>query len=243
MCHPRSMLRLEDDTELGSRFRAAGCVFFDCDGVVFDSNGFKVEAMRRALAAYPSWSQQPMLEYWRSNGGVSRWVKFRYFFEHIFVVDDVAGAVEEACESFGRYSLEAYAAHAPVAEAIVAARAVGEERAVVVSGASQRELRTVFEAKGIAGLFAAILGSPPTKQELCEAVLHDRGLAGADALFIGDGGGDFRVAQELKIPFVYLHQFSEWDDALETLAAADGVTWAEDWASLLDGLGLSPSSR
>ena len=36
--------------ELRALYRRARCVFFDCDGVIFDSNGFKIAAMHRALA-------------------------------------------------------------------------------------------------------------------------------------------------------------------------------------------------
>lgn len=224
---------VSQDPELAERFRRAACVLFDCDGVLFDSNGFKVDAMRHALAAHDETRKQAMLEYWSGNGGVSRWVKFRYFFEHI--APDTPSrerAIERAIAQFGDYSFVAYDAHEPVAEALAVVRAAGPERCVVVSGASQEELRAVFAKKGIASLFGAILGSPTTKLELVSSVLSERRIAAKDALFIGDGAGDFRVASELGVPFVYLDQFSEWGAARETLSEAAGVTWADTWPEL-----------
>jgi phosphoglycolate phosphatase-like HAD superfamily hydrolase len=232
------MLRLEEDLQLAARFQNARCLFFDCDGVIFDSNGFKIDAMRHALRDYSAAEQDAMLRFWRDNGGVSRWVKFRHFFEHIVRVSDADAAVERACEVFGEYSLRAYDDHQPVAEALVAARAAGRERCFVVSGASQVELETVFRKKGIDSLYAAILGSPRTKLDLVEGVLREHNCAAADALFVGDGAGDFRVCQALGVPFVYLDLFTEWSSAEQTLAAASGVTWAQDWVSLARAFGL-----
>lgn len=226
------MRRVSDDPGLGERFRAAECVFFDCDGVVFDSNGFKVDAMRHALAGEPKEALERMLVYWRQNGGVSRWVKFRHYFEHIAPSADIDRDVERACERFGAYSLRAYDAYDAVPQALDAARRAGKERCFIVSGASQLELETVFAKKGIASLYAAVLGSPRPKRELVQGVLTEREASAGRCLFIGDGAGDFRVASELGVPFVYLDQFTEWTGALETLRDAPSVTWADDWDEL-----------
>ena len=51
--------------ELRERYQRAACVFFDCDGVIFDSNGFKIEAMRRTLDGYAPGEVSPMEAFWR----------------------------------------------------------------------------------------------------------------------------------------------------------------------------------
>lgn len=232
------MLSARNDPDLRARFQRAPCVFFDCDGVLFDSNGFKVAGMRQALRGEPEALVERMTDFWRASGGVSRWAKFRHYFEQIGPTAEVDAAVEAACERFGAYSLAAYDEHEPIPEALRAVRALGPERAVVVSGASQVELHTVFTKKGIAPLFSEVLGSPTKKLDLVQGVLAARSLAPGDVLFVGDGAGDFRVAQELHVPFVYLHQFSEWPGARATLEGQPGVTWAEDWSELLDALGV-----
>jgi phosphoglycolate phosphatase-like HAD superfamily hydrolase len=233
------MLRVQDDSTLPTRFQQARCVFFDCDGVLFDSNRFKVDGMRHALAGEPEPDIERMVQFWRRNGGVSRWEKFRHYFEQIAPVADVDAAVDRACERFGDYSLAAYEQHEPVPEALEVVRALGAERAVVVSGASQVELATVFTRKGIASLFSEILGSPTKKLDLVWRVLSDRKLGPHEVLFIGDGAGDFRVARELAVHFVYLNQFSEWSGATDALRDAPQVAWADDWAKLLVAFGLA----
>jgi len=40
-------------------YRTTRCIFLDCDGVIFDSNGFKLEALRHAIAGLvcDTWSE------------------------------------------------------------------------------------------------------------------------------------------------------------------------------------------
>jgi phosphoglycolate phosphatase-like HAD superfamily hydrolase len=232
------MQQAKTDPEIRNRFQTARCVLFDCDGILFDSNGFKVAGMRHALADEPQPLVAEMEAYWRGSGGVSRWAKFRYYYEQISPCAEVDRAVERACQRFGDYSLAAYDSQDPVPAALTAARAVGAKRAVVVSGASQTELETVFTKKDIAALFSEILGSPTPKQDLVRAVLSARNLAASEVLFIGDGAGDLRVARELDVPFVYLNQFSEWPGARDALGNEANVTWADDWSELLTAFGL-----
>ena len=79
--------------ELRALYTRARCVFFDCDGVIFDSNRFKLEAMRRALSGHTPGELDAMEAFWRANGGASRFVKFEHFFTHIAPRDDVGSEV------------------------------------------------------------------------------------------------------------------------------------------------------
>lgn len=219
--------------ELRERYQRAACVFFDCDGVIFDSNGFKIEAMRRTLDGYAPGEVAQMEAFWRSNGGVSRFVKFEHFFTHIAPRADVQGHMRAASQRFGELSLAAYGGVEPIPEALALARAIGPSRCHVVSGAAQVELESVFAAKGIAGAFASILGSPRTKLDLVSGVLAERHCPPEQALLIGDGAMDFKVSQQLGLHFVYLAQFSEWTGAAAALAGASAVSVAPSWADLL----------
>ncbi len=221
-----------DTPELRSLYRRARCVFFDCDGVIFDSNGFKLEAMRQSLAGHTPAELAQMETFWRANGGVSRFVKFEHFYTHIAPRADVASEVKAASDRFGRLSRAAYETASPIPAALKLARATGAARCHVVSGATQVEMESVFSSKNIASLFASIQGSPRPKRELVEVILAERGCAAEDALLIGDGSMDFRVSQDLGIHFIYLAELSEWAGALDVLAGASAVSVAESWADI-----------
>jgi len=233
------MLPAQHDPRLAPLFRRAACIFFDCDGIIYDSNGFKQRAMRHALAGQGERALTEMSEFWRKNGGMSRFAKLQHFFTHIAPHPDVTGQVATAAHRFGEYSRAGYDECEPLAPALRAAAAAGAARCHVVSGAAQSELESVFAAHGIASCFASVLGSPTPKLELVSTVLAARHCPPERALLIGDGALDFRVAQELGIHFVYLAEFSEWLGAQEQLAAAEPVSVAETWQELLTGLGLN----
>jgi len=218
---------------LAAIYREAPCVFLDCDGVIFDSNGFKLEALRYALAGYPEPALREMVAYWSANGGVSRYEKLAHFFGAILKTDDVSGRVAAAAARFTRFSREAYAASEPVPAALDFAKKTGAARCFVVSGTDQDELRDVFAQKQLSPLFAEVCGSPTSKLAHVERILEARGCPPGRALFIGDGGGDFDVARRLGVPFVYIDQYSEWRAAKETLQAASSAIICETWSDLL----------
>jgi phosphoglycolate phosphatase-like HAD superfamily hydrolase len=195
--------------------------------------------MRHALAGQDERALEQMSDYWRRQGGMSRFAKLRHFFTEIAPHPDVEARVDQAARRFGEYSRAAYDECVPIAEALRAARAAGRERCHVVSGAAQSELESVFAAHGIAGLFSAVLGSPTPKQQLVGSVLRERDCPAEHALLIGDGAEDFRVCQTLGIHFAYLAEYSEWLGARERLAGAEPVSFAETWPELLAGLGLA----
>ena len=63
------------------------CIIFDCDGVMIDSNNFKMNAFRSSLAEYDDLLVEQLLEYNRTHGGIPRAQKFRFFYEHILKVE------------------------------------------------------------------------------------------------------------------------------------------------------------
>jgi phosphoglycolate phosphatase-like HAD superfamily hydrolase len=233
---------LENTSALSDIYRSARCVFLDCDGVIFDSNAFKLEAMYSVLARYPGELREAMAHYWKQNGGVSRHVKFRYFFREIVGVPPVESSVEEVAARFADASLEGYRRRDPLPKALAFARASGANRTFVVSGALQSELELVFAEKGIDTLFGAVLGSPIEKRELMERMMAVRGCPPDRALLIGDGAGDFRACQALGIHFAFLAEYSDWADAEKELSGAPAVSMHATWAELLGALQVSYTS-
>ena len=220
-------------------YRATRCLFLDCDGVIFDSNGFKLEALRYALAGYPEPPMREMEAHWSANGGVSRYQKLEHFFRELAPTEHVSEAVASAAARFGEYSRRAYAHCAPVPEALQLAQDAGPERCFVVSGADEAELRDVFAEKHLSALVAQICGSPVPKASHVERILQERRCVPADALFIGDGGGDFEVCRRLGVPFIYLDQYSEWTNAKATLKGVASVLVCDTWRELLAQLGVA----
>ena len=206
--------------------------FMDCDGVIFDTNRAKAIAFVEALGDVPAEARERFARYQSDQGGVSRYVKFRHFFESIHPVDDIEAALERALTLFAERSRDAYRQLVPRAEALQFASELGGKDAVyVVSGADQQELRSIFESQGIADRFADVLGSPTQKPEHVARVLAERQVDAADALFIGDGRFDFETARGAGMPFLFLAEMSEWSHARDDLP--EGTQIAATWADAL----------
>ena len=58
-------------------------LIFDCDEVILNSNSIKSEAFRYSLTGYPTDAVDELMDFHHQNGGISRYVKFEYFFSKI----------------------------------------------------------------------------------------------------------------------------------------------------------------
>ncbi|SPZ88463.1 Uncharacterised protein [Sphingobacterium multivorum] len=58
-------------------------ILWDFDGVIMDSMPTRSLGFVKTLADFPKEQVDQLLEFHNSNGGLSRYVKFRYFFEEI----------------------------------------------------------------------------------------------------------------------------------------------------------------
>ena len=56
-------------------------VVFDCDGVILDSNNIKSKAFEDSLKGENDQLISEFIDYHKKNGGVSRFLKFEYFFK------------------------------------------------------------------------------------------------------------------------------------------------------------------
>ena len=55
-------------------------ILWDFDGVILDSDKIRVEGFKQSLKDYPSNQVQALLDYHHRNGGLSRYNKFKFFF-------------------------------------------------------------------------------------------------------------------------------------------------------------------
>ena len=58
-------------------------LFWDFDGVIMDSNAVRDRGFEEVLKDYPQTEVDALMAFHRENGGLSRYDKFRYFFEDI----------------------------------------------------------------------------------------------------------------------------------------------------------------
>jgi phosphoglycolate phosphatase-like HAD superfamily hydrolase len=182
---------------------------FDCDGVVLDSNRVKTEAFRQAALPYGSELADMLVVYHVANGGVSRYVKFRYFLDEIVPKGLVGPDLGEMLASYAAV-VRTGLMECAVADGLYELRsAYPKQRWLIVSGGDQAELREIFAARKLDGLFdGGIFGSPDTKDMILEREIYLRNIV-SPALLLGDSAYDWRAAQVAALDFAFVSDWTE----------------------------------
>ncbi|MGY0034897.1 HAD family hydrolase [Pedobacter sp. NJ-S-72] len=178
-------------------------LLWDFDGVIMDSMPIRSKGFELVLAEYPKEQVEQLMAFHEANGGLSRYVKFRYFFEEIrkeSITDDevlaLAGKFSEIMlsllmdenlliqdsVSFIRNNWQKFEMH-------------------IVSGSDGKELRIINDSLDLSSFFKTINGSPTPKKQLVEAVLADNQYDKKDVILIGDSINDFDAASFNDISF------------------------------------------
>lgn len=203
---------------------------FDCDGVLLDSNRIKTEAMRDAAIAYGGDAAAALVRHHVNHGGVSRFEKFRFFFENILGRAPSDGEMESVLERFAR-SCQSGLLGCALAPGLAELMAMIPESAtrLVVSGGAQDELRHIFSARGIAAHFEGIYGSPDSKEAILSRITQSGGLQ-YPAVFVGDSRYDYEVAMKFNMDFIFVHgwtEFGAWREFFRGTAAQVGRNLAD----------------
>jgi len=183
----------------------------DCDGVILDSNRIKTEAFRKALADEPVELVEDFIQYHKDNGGVSRYIKLKYYFQEIKELKEYSQILNETLICFAKI-VRSELVKASMVPGVKAFLMLCKEKDIpcfVNSGGDQDELRDVFEERGIDSLFELILGSPTSKKDNLAKLLVENRLQ-QPVLFFGDAYSDYLAAESYKIDFIYVSNVSEW---------------------------------
>lgn len=187
---------------------------FDCDGVILDSNRLKTQAYYDTAIAYGANSEQAqaITDYHVRLGGISRYPKFQYFLEKILYQTVTEESLVFLLEHFAS-EIHQGLLHCRIAEGLHELREqYPDARWMVLSGSDQRELRQLFKERKLAELFdGGVFGSPDDKDYVLARELRNGNIR-HPALFIGDSRYDHQAAAAAGLDFVFLSEWTEFDD-------------------------------
>ena len=187
--------------------------FFDCDGVLLDSNRIKSEGMREVAAYFSPGMADDFVEYHRNNAGVSRFVKFNYFFSTMLERKEYQRDFEIALRIFADCCFDKMMTCDLAPRLVEWLKALPlDSKKYIISGGLQSELQEIFRHRKLDSYFDGIFGSPMTKEENLSYI--DRSFSpNRPALFVGDSLYDYEVAKKFSFDFVFVSawsDFSEW---------------------------------
>lgn len=181
---------------------------FDCDGVLLDSNSFKISAMRSAVKNYPHEIIDSFIEYFRKNFGKSRYHHIDILFENHLQRSAADGEKQIILEHYAQKCRDEYLTCKICAGAIELLERSPSTNCWVVSGSDQAELREVFAQRGLTRYFSGVYGSPTTKAANIRNILESQNLDRGETCLIGDASGDYQAAMENGIGFIFCSGYS-----------------------------------
>jgi len=178
-------------------------LLFDFDGVILDSIDIKTEAFKTIFSEYNDRYIEKLVSFHLENGGLSRFVKIKYFFENIIESEVSEEEIYRYADKFGeicrkflidkKYLIQDslkfihqnyknYSMH-------------------IVSGAEESELKYICSSLKLDRYFIDINGSPTPKSELIESIIKKYRYRDDDTVMIGDSINDYKAAVDNGIEF------------------------------------------
>lgn len=191
----------------------------------------KTDAFRLALAGEDSELVEIFIEYHKKNGGVSRNVKFEYFYRNLKKQYNPSRSISEALVKYSDICKEGLVSCKTILGVENFLVKLGDFglRSFVVSGGNQEELREAFHIKHLDHYFVDILGSPRSKKQIITNLLED--LEGP-SLYFGDAFLDYQVAIENRMNFVFISGKSDWFDG-ELLCKSSNLPVYKNFTEIL----------
>lgn len=221
-------------TTAATLLQRARLVFWDFDGVIKDSVDVKTRAFERLFARFGADVAARVRRHHQSNGGMSRYEKMPLYLSWAGQ-DAAAEQVADFCARFAD-EVRDQVIESPwvpgVREYLARARSV--QRAVLVTGTPQEEMRAILEALDLGGCFSEVHGAPQPKADAIREVLARHGCAPELAVAIGDSSADQHAAEVNGVPFVLRR--TPLNGALQARA---GDQWLDDFAALAEA-GVAP---
>jgi phosphoglycolate phosphatase-like HAD superfamily hydrolase len=178
-------------------------ILWDFDGVIMDSMAVRDKGFEIVLQSYPVDQVTILMEYHRKNGGLSRYNKFRYFFEEIRKESITDSEIAILAEKFSVVMLENLLDPSLLINDSLSFIKENhlKYKMHIVSGSDGNELRYICEHLGLSKYFISIHGSPTPKNELVKQVLINNNYNIQETCLIGDSFNDLEAADVNRISF------------------------------------------
>ncbi|MDA9774800.1 HAD hydrolase-like protein [Algibacter sp.] len=179
-------------------------IIWDFDGVILNSMAVRDWGFEEIFKQYPKNKVNKLLEFHTKNGGLSRYVKIRYFFEKVLLQNITNNGVQQLANDFSvLMKKELTNKKYLILETVDYIKNNYEKfNFHIASGSDQNELIFLCEELGIAHYFKSIHGSPTPKNDLVKSILNSNQYKSENTCLIGDSFNDYEASQINNISFL-----------------------------------------
>ena len=204
-------------------------ILWDFDGVILDSMKVRDWGFREIFKKFNKDEVYKLIEYHRENGGLSRYVKIRYFYENILERPIKKEEVLDYAENFSLLMKTKLTDKSNLIQDSVRfiQGKFNDYNFHIVSGSDQEELRFLCHELDLSKFFLSIHGSPTAKKTLVKDLISNFNYDKNKTILIGDSINDYDAAVKNDIDFYgyneitldnlskfYIHDFNEFNSYL-----------------------------
>ncbi len=178
-------------------------IIWDFDGVIVFSDEIREFGFKEVLKEYHPSIIDGFLQFHRTNGGLSRYVKFRFMFEQLLEQTPNENEILKLANQFSAI-MQKKMINTDILNIEVVNFIRDKQKSVkhhIASGSDGNELNYLCSELGIHSLFNSILGSPTPKSELVKQIVASNGSNNEEFCLIGDALNDYEAAKLNGIAF------------------------------------------
>ena len=179
-------------------------ILWDFDGVILDSMKIRDWGFEEIFKIFDKDKVSQLLVYHRKNGGLSRYVKIRYFYEVILEKNITEKELQKYANQFSLLMKNKLVNPKNLIQDSLNFIKENHKKYNfhIVSGSDQNELRFLCKELKINHFFISIHGSPEPKNDLVKKLLKDLNYNKSETLLIGDSINDYHASKANNIFFL-----------------------------------------
>lgn len=181
-------------------------LFFDFDGVILDSVNIKTEAFRQMFLPFGNEIADLVVEHHIAHGGVSRFEKFKFYYNEFLKQSISEEKVNELADEFSSIVLEKVL-NCPIIPGMIEFLEKNQFHfnCYVVSGTPEIELKNIADQRSLSKYFKGIYGSPRNKIQILNDIIYSGEIDLSKSYFLGDASTDLEAARHFGLNFVLVN--------------------------------------
>ena len=178
-------------------------ILFDFDGVILDSMPIRDYGFKEIFKDFDDGLVNKLLEYHNQNGGLSRYVKIKYFYNKLLKQEISEDKIINYADNFSKImKIKLVDKRYLIADTLKFIKESYKKYNLhIVSGSDEKELQYLCKELGIDSFFQSVNGSPTHKNILVENVLATNRYIESETILIGDSVNDYDAATENNLVF------------------------------------------
>ena len=178
-------------------------ILFDFDGVILDSMPIRDYGFKEIFKDFDDGLVNKLLEYHNQNGGLSRYVKIKYFYNKLLKQEISEDKIINYADNFSKImKIKLVDKRYLIADTLKFIKESYKKYNLhIVSGSDERELQYLCKELEIDSFFQSVNGSPTHKNILVENVLATNRYIESETILIGDSVNDYDAATENNLVF------------------------------------------